>query len=156
MLEMLPEPLPAERVAPHLDAGERVVSGFGPYLATSRRVLLLSERGDGSRTYELRYEDLESISEVRVSDRKRLALGAALLIGGTLTLFAWYLIAPIVAIVMGALVILQGSVGRPAYYQLKARGMEERDLRRWQVKRYGAGSFIASITAMTGVEVAEA
>ena len=34
-------------------------------------------------------------------------------------MFAWFLILPIVAVAMGAIIILQGSMGRLAYYQLK-------------------------------------
>ena len=71
-------------------------------------------------------------------------------------MFAWFLIVPIVAIVMGIVIMLQGSIGRPAYYQLKGYGMEGRELYRWQVKYYGAGSFVASISAITGVETAKA
>ena len=142
---------------PLLGSGERLVSSFGPYHATSRRVILVNERrGGGARTHELPYTELESITEVRASDHKRLAVGIGLVTVGLLTLFAWFLIVPIVAVVMGIVVILQGSIGRPAYYQLKGRGMEGRDLYRWQVKYYGAGSFIASIGAITGVEATKA
>lgn len=119
-------------------------------------MLLVNERVDGARTHELLYTDLESITEVRASDRRRLIIGGTLLAAGVLTLFAWFLIVPIVTIVMGIVVLLQGSIGRPAYYQLKGRGMEGRDLYRWQVRHFGAGSFIASISAITGVEASKA
>ena len=155
----IPEPGSLDRVEPLLGSGERLVSSFGPYHATSQRVILVNERRSGQleaghanlRTHELPYTDLESITEVSASDRKRQMVGIALVAAGLLTLFAWFLIVPIVAIVMGIVLILQGSIGRPAYYQLKGRGMEGRDLYRWQVKHYGAGSFIASISAITGV-----
>ena len=144
-----------DHVEPLLGIDERLVSSFGPYHATSRRVILVNERRGRAHTHELLYTDLESITEVRASDHKRLAVGIALVIAGLITLFAWFLIVPIVAVVMGIVVILQGSVGRPAYYQLKGRDMEGRDLYRWQVQYYGAGSFIASISAITGVEIAK-
>ena len=156
MLKSLPQPGPIEYVEPLLESGERLVSSFGPYHATSRRVILVSERKGGARTHELPYTDLESITEVRASDRKRLIVGGTLLVAGVLTLFAWFLIVPIVAIVLGIVVLLQGSIGRPAYYQLKGRGMEGRELYRWQVRYFRAGSFIASISAITGVEAAKA
>ncbi len=152
MLELLPKPSSLDRVEPLLGSGERLVSSFGPYHATSRRVILVNERMGAEYTRELPYTELESITEVRASDHKRLVVGATLVVAGMLTLFAWFLIAPIVAIVMGVVVLLQGSIGRPAYYQLKGREMEGRDLHRWQVRHYGAGSFIASIGAMTGIE----
>jgi len=155
MLKSLPQPGPIEHVEPLLESGERLVSSFGPYHATSRRVILVNERNGGAQTHELLYSDLESITEVKASDQRRLIIGGTLLVAGVLTLFAWFLIVPIVAIVMGIVVLLQGSMGRPAYYQLKGRGMEGRELYRWQVRYFGAGSFIASISAITGVEAAK-
>lgn len=156
MLKSLPNPVPIEHVEPLLESGERLVSSFGPYHATSRRVILVSESQGDAQTHELPYTDLESITEVRASDRRRLIIGGTLLVAGVLTLFAWFLIVPIVAIVLGIVILLQGSIGRPAYYQLKGRGMEGRELYRWQVRYFGAGSFIASISAITGIEAAKA
>ena len=148
MAQALPITQPIEEVEPLLGSNERVVSSFGPYHATSRRVILMTRR----RVYELPYTDLESITEVRKSNRGQMVLGGALAAAGVLTLFAWYLIVPIAALILGLVIVFQGSIGRPAYYQLLGRGMEGRDLYRWQVKHYGAGSFIASITAITGLE----
>ncbi len=148
MAQALPRTQPVEEVEPLLANDERIVSSFGPYHATSRRVILVSRR----RVYDLPYADLESITEVRMSNRRQMVLGAALACLGVLTLFAWYLIVPIAALVLGLVIVFQGSLGRPAYYQLLGRGMEGRDLYRWQIRHYGAGSFIASITAITGLE----
>ncbi len=156
MLESLPKAVSRDHIEPLLSGGERLVSSFGPYHATSRRIILLYERRDDSRVHhELPYTELESITEVQALDKRRLALGAVMVAAGLATMFVWFLIMPIVAVAMGIIIILQGSVGRPAYYQLKARGVEGRALRRWQVKHYGAGSFIASISEMTGKRVAK-
>ena len=152
MAQALPRPQPIDEVEPLLVGNERVVSSFGPYHATSRRVILVSERRGSARVHELPYTDLESITEVRKSNQRQMVLGAVLACLGVLTLFAWYLIVPIAALILGLVIAFQGSVGRPAYYQLMGRGMEGRDLYKWQIKHYGAGSFIASISAMTGLE----
>ncbi len=152
MAALLPQTKPPEEVSRYLGADERLVSSFGPYHATSRRVILVIERRGAARVHELPYTILESITEVRASDHKRMMLGAAIAVCGLLTLFAWYLIVPVIAITVGIVTLFHGSVGRPAYYQLKGRGIEGKDLRRWQVRHYGAGSFIASISAITGVE----
>ena len=152
MAQALPRPQPIDEVEPLLAGNERVVSSFGPYHATSRRVILVSERRGSARVHELPYTDLESITEVRKSNQRQMVLGAILACLGVLTLFAWYLIVPIAALILGLVIAFQGSIGRPAYYQLLGRGMEGRDLYRWQIKHYGAGSFIASISAMTGLE----
>ena len=161
MAALIPHSLPSDEVQRHLAEGERVVSSFGPYHATSRRVilvipaksgLLLSPESEDIRVYDLPYTSLESIKEVKTTDRKKMILGACLSGLGLATIFAWYLILPIIAVVGGIFIMLQGATERPAYYQLKGRGMEGEDLYRWQVIHYGAGSFIASISTMTGVE----
>ncbi len=154
MAMLIPHSLPADEVKHYLAEGERVVSSFGPYHATSRRVILLIRRRKETRVHELPYITLESITEVRTTDRKKMLLGACLSALGLATIFAWYLILPIVSVVAGVFIILQGATEKPAYYQLKGRGMEGEDLYRWQVIHYGAGSFIASISTMTGVETA--
>ena len=162
MATLVPYSLPADEVRRYLAEGERVVSSFGPYHASSRRVILIipaksgilsSQESAETRVYDLPYTSLESIAEVKTTDRKKMMLGACLSGLGLATLFAWYLIVPIIAVVAGVFIILQGATERPAYYQLKGRGMEGEDLYRWQVVHYGAGSFIASITMMTGVEI---
>ena len=163
MATLVPHSLPADEIQRYLAEGERVVSSFGPYHATSRRVILvipaksgilLSRESGETRVYELPYTSLESITEVRTTDRRKMILGACLSGLGLATLFAWYLILPIVAVVSGVFIMLQGATEKPAYYQLKGRGMEGEDLHRWQVIHYGAGSFIASISTMTGIETA--
>ncbi len=161
MAMMVPHSLPADEVQRYLAEGERVVSSFGPYHATSRRVILvipaksgilLSQESQETRVHELPYTTLESVTEVRTTDRKKIMLGACLAAFGLATIFAWFLIAPIISVVAGVFMMLQGATSRPAYYQLKGRDMEGEDLYRWQVIHYGAGSFIASISTMTGVE----
>ncbi len=152
MAALIPRSQPAEEVERYLTQGERLVSSFGPYHATSRRVILIYRRREETHVHELPYTTLESIAEVRKTDRKKIMLGAALVALGLATIFAWYLIAPIISIVAGVFILLQGVTERPAYYQLKGRGMEGEDLHKWQIIHYGAGSFIASISTMTGVE----
>ncbi len=154
MSTLVPRSQPAEEVERYLAHDERLVSSFGPYHATSRRVILVNRRREETRVHELPYTILESITEVRKTDRNKMMLGAGLAILGLATIFAWYLIAPIISVVAGIFIMLQGATERPAYYQLKGRGMEGVELHRWQVIHYGAGSFIASISTMTGVEAA--
>ena len=121
MAMLIPHSLPADEVQPYLTEGERVVSSFGPYHATSRRVILviparagihLAQGARETRVHELPYTALESITEVRRTDRKKMLLGACLSALGLATIFAWYLIVPIVAVVAGVFIILQGSNGK--------------------------------------------
>ncbi len=163
MATLVPWSQPADEVRGYLAENERLVSSFGPYHATSRRVILIIPARSGihigrapeeTRVHELPYTTLESVTEVRTTDRKKIMLGACLAALGLATVFAWFLIAPIISVVAGVFMMLQGATSRPAYYQLKGRDMEGEDLYRWQVIHYGAGSFIASISTMTGVETA--
>ena len=154
MRALLPETQRPEEVQEFLGHDERLVSSFGPYHATSRRVILVSKRRNGLKTHELPYTVLESITAVKASDHRKMAIGAVLAVSGLATMLFWYFVVPIVALVFGMVVLFQGSVGRPVYYQLKGRGMEGKELYRWQIKYYGAGSFINSISAITGVEAA--
>ena len=156
MRTLLSETHRPEEVEPYLATDERLVSSFGPYHATSRRVILVTGGRDGPQVHELPYAVLESITTVSASDHRKMAIGAILAISGLATIFFWYLIMPIVAVIFGIFVVFQGSIDRPAYYQIKGQGMQGRDLQRWQVRYYGAGSFIASISAITGVEAARA
>ena len=161
MTALVPYSLPGDEIQRCLVEGERVVSSFGPYHATSRRVLLaIPPKADSDLqlghekplTYELPYVNLASITEVKAIDRRKIALGACLTVIGIATLFAWYLIAPIVSVVAGVFIMLQGATEKPAYYQLRGRDMEGEELYKWQIIHYGSGSFIASISTMTGVE----
>ena len=154
MSTLVPQSQPADEVERYLTQDERLVSSFGPYHATSRRVILVNRRREETRVHELPYTTLESITEVKKTDHKKMMLGAGLTIVGLATVFAWYLIAPIISVVAGIFIMLHGATERPAYYQLKGRGMEGVELHRWQVIHYGAGRFIASISTMTGVEAA--
>ncbi len=147
MAALLPETAP-EAVRPHLAHGEQLVSSFGPYHATSSRIILISAHGD---THEMPYISLERIAEVQSPDHRKMFLGFLISAAGLAAMFFWYLVIPIIALVVGMLVLLQGAVGRPAYYQLEGRGMDGRELRRWQIRHYGAGSFIASISEITGI-----
>ena len=113
MTQALPRPQPIEEVEPLLVGNERVVSSFGPYHATSRRVILVTGRRGSERVYELPYADLESITEVRKSNQRQMVLGGALAFAGVLTLFAWYLIVPIAALILGLVIAFQGSRGSP-------------------------------------------
>ena len=97
MIDLLPKPVSPDAVKPLLERGERLVSSFGPYHATSRRVILVSGPSDEAQTHELHYGELEGILEVCASDHKRMVLGAVMVVAGLLTMFVWFLIMPIVA-----------------------------------------------------------
>ena len=133
-----------------LSAGERIVSSFSPYHATSRRLLLYAETGTGMLLRELQYSRIESIDLVNAPDHRLIALGVVVaLIGFALTL-AFGLILVLLSLPLGIFAIGAGVAGRPAYYQIKGKEMSPKDLPVWQVTYSGAGSFIASIRTILG------
>ena len=138
--------------ATYLREGERIVSQFGPYFATSQRVLVVINRAAVTNVDELLYAHLESIDEVSVSDHRKMIIGAIMAIAGIILTFGWFLIFPLIAVIAGVILVFHGAVGQPAYYQLRGRNMEKQQLKRWQVQHYGAGSFVATIRTITGLE----
>jgi hypothetical protein len=136
----------------HLRDGERIVSQFGPYFATSQRILVVVEKAEETIVEELPYAHLESIDEVSLPNHKKMTVGAILTIGGVTLAFGWFLLVPLIAALVGIVLVLHGSVGQLAYYQLRGRDMKKKNLQRWQVRHYGAGSFIATIRTITGLK----
>ena len=146
----LSEPAPGIDLAPYLKNNERVVSQFGPYFATSQRVLLVIERRAKTEFHEIPYTELEDIEETRVFNRQKIARGAILASIGVLISLIWLSIVSIALVIIGIVLLIRGAFWKVNYYQLRGRGMEGPELYKWQLKHHGAGSFIASIRTITG------
>ncbi len=146
----LPEPAPGIDLEPYLKDNERIVSQFGPYFATSQRVLLVIERKGKTEFHEIPYSQLESVEDIRVFNHQKVARGALLALTGFLVSLIWLSIVSIALVITGVVVLIRGAIRKVAYYQLRGRGMEGPELYKWQLKRFGAGSFIASIQTITG------
>ena len=137
-------------VQDQLRQGERVVSNFGPYYATSDRVLLYFESRAGTVVRELSYSQLESIEEVKRGNPRLMTLGTAMALGGFLATAAWGIVIPLLGLIIGIPVVIYGGIGRPAYYQFHGRGVSAQDMPLWRVRHRGAGSLISSIRTITG------
>ena len=133
-----------------LGQGERVVSNFGPYYATSNRVLLYFQSRTGIVIRELPYAQLERIEEVKLGNPKMMILGTVMALGGFLAAAAWGIVIPLLGLVVGVPVVIYGGIGRPAYYQLHGRDVPGKDIPFWRVRHRGAGSLISSIRTITG------
>ena len=145
-----PEPAPGIDPAPYLRDNERVISQFGPYFATSHRVLLVIERRGKTESHEIPYTQFESVEEIRVFNHQTVAWGALLALIGFLVSLIWLSIVSISLVIIGIVVLIRGAMRRVDYYQIIGRGMEGPELYKWQLKHTGAGSFIASIHTITG------
>ena len=135
---------------PYLRQDERIVSSFGPYHATSSRILLCLDGDSGPVLHEIPYSRLERIEEVRLASHRLMILGATAAIGGFVSSFSLGLFSPIMAGIAGVAMIIYGGIGKPGYYQIRARGMADAELPLWQLRHRGAGSFIASVRVIVG------
>ncbi len=138
------------KVAESLYDGERIVSSFGPYFATSRRILLYLERARGLMVRELAYESLSDIRSVNKSNHLLVMTGAALVIVSFLSMPILGVFLPLAGAAAGVYFLILGSVGRPAYYQIEAEGVLPQEQWLWRIKHRGSGSFIATIRIILG------
>ena len=137
----------------HLNQTERIVSQFGPYYATSIRLLLHLERNGVEELHELPYSQIERIDAVRTSDHTRMILGAVVVAASIILSLSLGMFTPLLGVVAGAFLVLHGSIGGPAYYQVHGRGVPPKQMRLWQIRYRGAGSLIASIRTITGERI---
>lgn len=137
----------------HLKQRERVVSRFGPYYATSTRLILHLERKGVEEIHELPYSEIEKIDEVRTSNHPRMLVGALVTVVSIFVAYSLGMITPLLGVVAGAFLVLHGSIGGPAYYQVHGRDVPRGQMYLWQIRHRGAGSLIASIRTIIGERV---
>ena len=137
-------------VESHLKQRERIVSRFGPYYATSTRLILHLERRGVEEIHELPYSEIEKIDEVRTSNHSRMMIGALVTVVSIIVAYSLGMITPLLGVVAGAFLVLHGSIGGPAYYQVHGRGVPRAQMHLWQIRYRGAGSLIASIRTIIG------
>ena len=140
-------------VETHLRQKERIVSRFGPYYATSTRLILHLERDGMEELHELPYSQIDKIDEVRKSNHPRMMIGAIATIVSIVASFSLNMITPLLGVVAGAFLVLHGSIGGPAYYQVHGRDVPRAQMHLWQIRYRGAGSLIASIRTIKGEHV---
>ena len=139
-----------EGVQGQLRPGERVVSKFGPYYATSHRILLYLETDSRTITREIPYSELEGVEEVKLGNPRLMILGTGMALLGLLASAGWGIIIPLIGLAVGVAIVIYGGISRPAYYQLHSRSMSPRDIRYWRIRHHGAGSFLSSVRTITG------
>ena len=137
-------------VESHLKQRERIVSRFGPYYATSTRLILHRERNGVEEIHELPYSEIEKIDEVRSSDHPRMMLGVLVTVVSIIVAYSLGMITPLLGVVAGGFLALHGSIGGPAYYQVHGRDVPRAQMYLWQIRHRGAGSLIASIRTIIG------
>jgi hypothetical protein len=138
-------------IQPHLAQSEKVLSVFGPFYATSHRVIRLDSEKGPSRGHllEIPYHQVTSVELMRRANHPVMALGAfIILMGFFLTGILFF--SSIFAILVGGAILFAGARGRPGYYQIYARKMPRHAERYWQVEYNRSGSFIATVRSVIG------
>jgi hypothetical protein len=138
-------------IQPHLAPSEKVLSVFGPFYATSHRVVRLDAKNGPSRGYllEIPYHELTSVELMRQPNHPLMVLGAfIILLGFFLTGILYF--SSIFAILVGGAILFGGARGKPGYYQIYAREMPRHAERYWQVEYNRSGSFIATVRSVIG------
>ncbi|HEU0021624.1 MAG TPA: hypothetical protein VFR55_08135 [Dehalococcoidia bacterium] len=134
-----------------LAASEKMLSAFGPFYATSYRVLRLDPPRGLSRGYllEIPYSQLASVELVRRANHQMLALGTAMIILGLFILPIMPISAALTLPIGGGILYL-GARGKPGYYQLMAHDMPQQAEKYWQVEYNRSGNFIATVRSVIG------
>ena len=98
---------------------EKVLSECKPFYATSRRIIRLDEGSRGESMAELTYTQVTGVGLVRNPSYPVMIAGVAVLLGAVfLTFVGFIFFTSILAVAGGAALLISGSRGKPAYYQL--------------------------------------
>ena len=76
--------------------------------------------------------------------------GTMMVIGGVIMAATLQFITSWIAMLVGIGVVLYGGIGREAYYQFHAEGMNKDEEMRWRLAYWGSGSFVRTIQTAIG------
>jgi hypothetical protein len=135
----------------HLEPSEKLISSFGPFHATSYRVLRLDPVNGPSRGHllEIPYSQLASVKLVQRPNHPLLIMGTVVIILGLFMTQA-LVFSSVLSLIVGGLFIFVGARGKPAYFQIYAHNMPQQAERYWQVRYERSGSFIATVRSVIG------
>lgn len=135
----------------HLASTEKLLSSFGPFHATSSRLLRLDPANGASRGHllEIPYSQLVSIKLMRNANHPMLLTGTLIIILGFL-LIPFLVFSSAFIILLGGVFLFLGMKGKAGYFQIYARDMPRQAERYWQVQYERSGSFIATIRSVIG------
>ena len=134
----------------HLRQGEAIISDHNPYYATSYRVIYYEEKDGNEELAELPYSRVTSVEVVKLARHRVMIAGTMMVIGGAILAATWNLIGSWLSIIAGIGVVIYGGIGREAYYQFKAEGMDKEEEARWRLAYWGNGSFVRTVQTVMG------
>ena len=130
--------------------GEAIISDHNPFYATSHRVIHYEEKDGSEKLSELPYSRLKSVEVVKLARHNVMIAGTMMVIGGVITAAALHFITSGLAVIAGIGVVIYGGIGREAYYQFRAEGMDKEEEAKWRLAYYGSGSFVRTIQTAMG------
>ena len=141
----------ASNIYDHLEPTEKLICSFGPFHATSYRVLRLDPENGPSRGHllEIPYPQLASVKLMQQPNHPILIMGTVVIILGLL-LTPILVFSSVFALLVGGLFIFVGARGKPGYFQIYAHDMPQQAERYWQVQYERSGSFIATVRNVIG------
>ena len=130
---------------------EKVISTFGPFFATSFRLLRLDPADGPSRGHvlEIPYPELTAVKMMHKPNHPMLIMGTVVVVLG----FLMMVLVPfsaVFAIIFGGLFLFLGAKGKAGYFQIYARNMPKHAEQYWQVAYNRSGSFIATVRSVIG------
>lgn len=134
----------------HLRQGEAIISDHNPYYATSYRVIYYEEKDGSEELSELPYSRVTSVEVVKLARHNVMIAGTMLVIGGAILAATWNLIGSWLSIIAGIGVVIYGGIGREAYYQFRAEGMDKEEEAKWRLAYWGSGSFVRTVQTVMG------
>ena len=130
--------------------GEAIISDHNPFYATSHRVIHLEEKDGGEELSELPYSRVTSVEVVKLARHNVMIAGTMMVVGGAITAATLNFITSWLAVIAGIGVVLYGGIGREAYYQFRAEGMDKEEEAKWRLAYYGSGSFVRTVQTAMG------
>lgn len=134
----------------HLRQGEAIISDHNPFYATSYRVIHYEERDGNEEIQELPYSRLTSVEVVKLARHRVMIAGTMMVIGGVIMAVTLVFITSWLTIIAGIGVVIYGGIGREAYYQFHAEGMDKEEEARWRLAYWGSGSFVRTVQTVIG------
>jgi len=130
---------------------ETVICTFGPFCATSFRLLRLDSKDGPSRgqILEIAYPDLTAVKIVHKPNHPMLIMGTVSVVLGLL-LTPILVFSPIFSIIVGGLFLFIGAKGKAGYFQIYARDMPKHAEQYWQVAYERSATFIATVRSIIG------
>lgn len=133
----------------HLMSDEYVLARCIPFYVTTHRVMRYEQNGEREQVGELPYARIRAV-ELTKRPRYGIMIGGILLTALAVFLFFLGFVSSFFALALGAGLVVYGSQGQEAYYQLRIHNMPEEEQSRWRINFRGSAKFIIALGEQRG------